>query len=78
MLHVNPKLRHKGMLVVFNPMTTTVKKSIRINLYYTGLTDTAKIREKESAAETYSIDRRFDVTVPVEIPAQGMTWFVIE
>ncbi len=47
MLHVNPKLKHKGMLVVFNPLKEPVKKTIRVNLYYTGLTDKVEVRDRD-------------------------------
>ena len=67
-----------GMLVVFNPLTTPVEKTIRVNLYYTGLTTAAEIREGEHAPRTYSLDRGFNVDVPVKIAAEDMAWFVIE
>ncbi len=78
MLHVNPKLKRKGMLVVFNPLKTSVEKTIRVNLYYTGLSETARISEKDNVTNTYPIDRLFNVDIPAKIPAEGMSWYVIE
>jgi hypothetical protein len=49
-----------------------------VPLYYTGLTDTARIREQEGAAKNYPLDRECKVRVPVEIPANGYSWFIIE
>ena len=78
MLHVNPALERKGMLVVFNPLDQPATRTIRVNFYYTGLTDTVKLRDRQDACNTYGLDRRFNVDVPVKIGADGMTWFVIE
>jgi len=78
MLHVNPTLEHKGMLVVFNPLKETARRTLKVNLYYTGLTDTATIRAQEGPPKPYQLDRRYRVKLPVEIPPQSRTWFVIE
>jgi hypothetical protein len=78
MLHVNPRLKHKGMLVAFNPLDEPVERMLRVNLYYTGLTDVAAIRHEGGAAREVKLDRRYGVELPVKIGPQGMTWFVIE
>lgn len=77
-LHVNPAGRQKGMLLVFNPLDTAVSQTLDIPLYYTGLTGSAKIRERENAAQTYQPDRGFNVRLPVTLPANGYTWLMIE
>ncbi len=78
MLHVNPKLKEKGMLVVFNPLDTPVTKTLRVNLYYTGLKATAQILEQVGAAKPFPLARDYTVEVPVTVPAQGMNWFIVE
>lgn len=78
MLHVNPKLKEKGMLVVFNPLNQPVTKTLRVNLYYTGLTDSARIREKSAPAKRYKLARDYSIELPAYVQAQGMNWFVIE
>jgi hypothetical protein len=78
MLHVNPQLDEKGLLVVFNPLKHSVKKTLRIPLYYTGLTHTARIREQEGEPRTYRLDRGYEVRIEVQVPPSGVTWFVIE
>ena len=77
-LHVNAANKEKGMLLVFNPHNEVVKKELVVPLYYTGLTDTAKIREHEGEPKTFKLDREFGVRLPVTIPANGHSWFVIE
>ena len=78
MLHVNPQLREKGMLVVYNPLRKKVSQTIRVNLYYTGLTDLATIRVNGGEPRVVKIDRQFNIDLSVEIDAQEMTWVVIE
>ncbi len=78
MLHVNPKLKAKGMLVVFNPLNEAVTKKLRVNLYYTGLTDTARVREQGGGAKRFKLARDYSVEIPVTVKAQGMNWFVVE
>ena len=78
MLHVNPKLQEKGLLVVFNPLSVPVAKKLHANLYYTGLSDIARIREQGGTAKRLKLARDHSVEVLVNVPAQGMNWFVIE
>lgn len=78
MLHVNPNLKRKGMLVVYNPTSTEISKSIRLGLYYTGLTAGATIREQDQNPVRVSLDRSYSVELPVKVPAGGMNWYVIE
>jgi len=78
MLHVNPRLKEKGMLVVFNPLNHLVKQTLRVNLYYTGLATKAKVRDSDGRVRTYRLDRDYSIPLPVEVEAQGMNWWVIE
>ncbi len=78
MLHVNPALENKGMLLVFNPLEEAVERTLDVNLYYTGIEDTARVREREGAPAPYPLARDYGVSIPVRLEAQGWTWFVIE
>ncbi len=78
MLHVNPALERKGMLLVYNPLPRRVEKTLRVNLYYTGLTDTAKVRNEGADAVELALDRDYTIELPVSVPAEGMTWYVVE
>jgi len=78
MLHVNPKLKEKGMLVVFNPLNQRVAKTLRVNLYYTGLTGKARVSEQGRRASSFKLNRDYTIALPVKVAAQGMNWFVIE
>jgi hypothetical protein len=77
-LHVNPAGKEKAMLVAFNPLRETVSRTIQVPLYYSGLTQTVRIREQEGAARKYALARDHSVTLQVRVPPEGMTWFVVE
>jgi hypothetical protein len=78
MLHVNPALKEKGLLVVFNPLNEPLARKLRVNLYYTGLTDRARVSEQGGTAKRYKLDRDHTIKLPVRVLAQGMRWFVVE
>jgi hypothetical protein len=77
MMHVNPGGADKGLAFIWNPLPVRVKRDFQLPLYYTGLTETATIREQRGTAKQYKLDRGYNVHVPVSVPAGGYTWLVI-
>jgi hypothetical protein len=77
-MHVDPIGNEKGLIMLFNPTSEVIEKAFSIPLYYTGMTDKVSIREKEGKAAAYTLNRAFEATVPVKIPANGYTWLVVE
>ncbi len=77
-LHVNPQLDQKGLAVFYNPTDRTLSKNLKLPLYYTGLTTTARIREQEGSPTTYTLDRAYTVYVPLTMAPHSVTWFVVE
>lgn len=78
MLHVNPQLPERGLAMVYNPTDHAVTTKLTLPLYYTGLTDRARIREQEGRSKEYRLDRGYNVTVPLKMAAKSITWFVVE
>jgi hypothetical protein len=78
MLHVNPRIREKGLAMVYNPTGREIERPLALPLYYSGLTDTARIREREGTPREYPLDRRWEVQLQVKLPARSFTWFVVE
>ncbi len=78
MLHVNPDLKNRGMLVVFNPLGHEVKKTLKVPLYYTGLTEEVKVSERGGPQKTLNLSRDYVVDLVVVVPARDMTWYVLE
>lgn len=77
-MHVDARGKQKGLALLYNPLKSSIQRTIELPLYYTGLTDKATIRIREGKPKTYTIDRRWHVKVDVDIPAGGYTWLVIE
>ncbi len=78
LLHVNPRLKEKGLAMVFNPLDREVEKTLKLPLYYTGLTDEATVRERDGDAKKYKLDRRYDIELRVKMEPRSLTWFVVE
>lgn len=77
-LHVNPALPEKGLLMVYNPLDREVTKTVKVPLYYTGLKDRASVRERDGNAQPFTLDRDYSISLPVRVPTRGVTWFVVE
>lgn len=77
-MHVNPWEKEKGFALLFNPTDETITRTIKLPLYYTGLSETATIREQENSPVFYKLNRDYTVDITVTIPARGNTWFVVE
>ena len=77
-MHVNAQLAHKGLVMLYNPTKEKIEKTIKLPLYYTGLTEKATIREKEGISKTYVLNRQYEVELPVSLEADSYSWWVIE
>lgn len=66
------------MAIVYNPLDTVVEKTIKLPLYYTGLTDKALVVDKNEEAKEYKLDRMFHIQLPVKINPRSAAWFVIK
>jgi hypothetical protein len=77
-MHVDPKGKEKALVMLFNPTNQPMSKDLVIPLYYTGLSDAAKISVEGKNQKSFSLNQKQDVTLKVEIPADSYTWLVVE
>jgi len=77
-LHVNPQLKTKGLLMLYNPLKEKITRTILLPLYYTGLTKTAQVKEKEGPTKSYTLNRNYEIPITFSIAPESYTWFVIE
>jgi hypothetical protein len=78
-LHVNASEKGiKGLGMLFNPLKTAITRTIELPLYYTGLTDRAKISFDDKTVKTASLDHRAKTTITLTIPAESYRWFTVE
>jgi hypothetical protein len=76
-LHVNPALPERGFAVVHNPLGTPITRTIRLPLYYTGLTTAASVRVNAGTANNLTLARDYSAEVTVTIPADGLVWVTL-
>jgi len=77
-IHVNPLLKQKGFMMLYNPTKEKLTRTIKVPLYYTGLTTTATFKEKDGTPKKYSLNRNYEVELTFSIEPEGYTWFVVE
>jgi len=77
-LHVNPQLSEVGLAMVFNPTQERVEEVLRMPLYYTGLTDAAKVTNSEGNTTTMNLGRGYDVDLQLTMEPMSIEWFVFE
>ena len=77
-LHVNSNLKTKGLLMLYNPLKQAIKRTIKVPLYYTGLTQVATLREKDGNAQQYKLNRNYEVEYTVNLKPEGYTWVTIQ
>lgn len=78
MMHVDPSLKQKAYIILFNPTDAEISEEIQIPLYYTGLTGKAKISERERNSAIYTLNERGSVKIKIKIPPNANTWYIIE
>lgn len=76
-MHVSAALPQKALVMLYNPLPQPVTRKVTLPLYYTGLSRSARIREKEGPVKQYTLDGDHKVNVTVTIPAGSYTWLVI-
>lgn len=78
LLHVNPKLKQKGLMMLYNPTKEKITRTIKVPLYYTGLTNIAILKEKDGNAKSLKLNRNYEVKLTTSIEPNSYTWFTIE
>ncbi|HEY2838848.1 MAG TPA: hypothetical protein VGJ26_06855 [Pirellulales bacterium] len=79
LVHVNPALSERALAVIYNPLPESVARTIRLPLYYTGLSGVARLRREDGAeSEDVRLDAAGRAVIDVTVPPRGMTWLVID
>jgi hypothetical protein len=77
-MHVNPQLPVKGLLMLYNPLKEKITRTITVPLYYTGLTKMVKIKQNEGKQEVRVLNRNYELILTCSIDAESYTWFTVE
>ena len=77
-LHANAQTNPCGLVMLYNPTQMVQQITLKLPLYYTGLSKIAKIREEEGESKRYKLDRNYNVEIPIEMEAKSVSYLVIE
>ena len=77
-MHVNPALTEKGLMMLFNPTQEAITRTISLPLYYTGLSETAIVKDAKGVSKTYTLKRDYTIDFTFTIAADSYSWYVIE
>ena len=77
-LHANAQISPCGLAMLYNPTRRVQQGTLKLPLYYTGLSEIAKIREGEGEPKRYTIDRDYNVEIPIKMEAKSVRYLVIE
>ncbi len=77
-MHVNPRLKEKALVMLYNPLEQSITRTIKLPLYYTGLTRQAEVTEKENISKIYQLNADKTISVMVTIAPGSYAWLVIE
>ena len=77
-LMVNPRAKEKGLLMLFNPLDREITRELRIPLYYTGLTGSAKMTHEGGESRAQQLTRTGSIDLEVTVAAGGYSWFTFE
>ncbi len=77
-MHVNSQLDIKALLMLYNPLKEKITRTIKIPMYYSGLTTLGVVREKGVAPKVYALNRNYEMELSFSIEPESYTWFEIE
>ncbi|WP_205687029.1 LamG-like jellyroll fold domain-containing protein [Chitinophaga rhizosphaerae] len=77
MLHANPFLEDKGMLIAFNPTDHDIVKTVSVPLYYTGVKSKAGITGSDGRQWNVALRDGAVADIKLSIPAGGFGWYLI-
>lgn len=77
-LHVNPQLKEKGLIMLFNPLKEKITRTVKIPLYYTGLSNTAIVKDKDGLEKSYMLNRNYEIEFTFTLPADSYAWYIIK
>jgi hypothetical protein len=77
-IHVNPKGKHKGFVMLYNPTKEIMQRKISLPLYYTGISKMAQITSKDGKKKAILLNPNKEIKLDFTIAPDSYTWFLIE
>lgn len=77
-MHVDPDVKQKGYVLLFNPTENEIQERVAIPLYYTGLLNQATVLDQNGERKVVKLNRNFEIELDMKIPAKGYSWRIIQ
>jgi hypothetical protein len=77
-LHVNPALKTKGLLMLYNPLKERITRTIQLPLYYTGLTQKATLYKEGKQIQTLQLNRELKAAFTFTLAPESYSWYTIQ
>jgi hypothetical protein len=77
-MHINPALKTKALVMLYNPLKQTITRIIKLPLYYTGSKGEVLIRERSNKAARKTLARDYSIDLSFTIGPEAYTWITIE
>jgi hypothetical protein len=77
-MHVNPRLKTRALVMFFNPLKETITRTVKIPLYYSGLMQNIKVKEKGINQKIYPLNRNYELELTFTIGPENYTWYEVE
>ena len=76
-MHVDPEGEEKGLIMLYNPGSEDINKSLTFDLYYTGLQEQVMLSQEAGDFSPKDLKDETFLTLDVLILANGWTWYVV-
>jgi len=77
-LHVAPDQVHKGMLMLFNPLSEPITRTLRVPVYYTGLHKKVRLTDDAGKENVLPVSRDYCIELKTTIPAKSYRWYLMQ
>jgi len=77
-LHVAPDQVHKGMLMLFNPLSEPIARTLRVPVYYTGLHKKVRLTDDAGKENVLPVSRDYCIELKTTIPAKSYRWYLMQ
>lgn len=74
---ISPEGKERAMVMLFNPLKEKIVRRISIPLYYSGLTETAKLALPDGTSRTLQLNRRYEIQLDVTLEAGSYWWGIL-
>jgi hypothetical protein len=75
---VNPALKTKGLLMLYNPLKERITRTIQLPLYYTGLTQKATLYKEGKQIQTLQLNRELKAAFTFTLAPESYSWYTIQ